>query len=63
MKGVEINCGDLVFGDNEGILVFPRKFEKQIMSELMVRLSNEKNIISSVALGMKIEELTEYMVF
>lgn len=55
--GVPVSPGDLIFGDAEGVLVIPRKIEKMVLDEAYRRISNEKNILVDISLGVEIDSL------
>lgn len=58
LYGTNINPGDLIFADNEGIIVIPREHEQKVMNEVFNRLSNENNILFDIALGKNVSEIT-----
>lgn len=59
IDGVSIHKDDLIFGDRDGIVVIPKKFEKQIIDTAFQKLKNEKQILIDVANGVKTSELTQ----
>ena len=46
--GHTINPGDLIFMDENAMVVIYKKYEKEILSEVLNTLKNEKNIISDI---------------
>lgn len=46
---VEISPSDLVFADNDGIVVIPAKHEKKIINAVIEKLSMENNVSSEIA--------------
>lgn len=55
---VPVKPGDLVFGDAEGVIVIPLKFEQKVLDEVFRRLKAEKNILFDIASGADIQALT-----
>lgn len=49
IHGVEISPSDLVFADNDGIVIIPAKYEKKIMNAVIEKLSMENNVSSEIA--------------
>lgn len=56
--GTPISPGDLVFADEEGIVVIPREMEKEILKEVFKRLNIERNILLDIASGAPVNSLT-----
>ena len=56
---VTINPGDLVFCDNEGIVVIPRSVEKRIIEESLNNAANERHLLADIAKGVVVSELTK----
>ena len=46
--GVTVNPGDLMFADINGIVVIPRKLEKEVLSKAMDVVLKEKGILSKI---------------
>ncbi len=59
IDGVSIHKDDLIFGDRDGIVVIPKKHEKEIMEVAFEKLSNENKILIDVANGIHTSELTK----
>ena len=49
IQGVEISPSDLVFADNDGIVVIPAKYEKKIITDVLEKLSMENNVTCEIA--------------
>ena len=49
---VEIYPNDLVFADNDGIVIIPKKFEKIVLDKAFSTISKEKNILYSIMNGL-----------
>ena len=59
IDGVSIHKDDLIFGDKDGIVVIPKKYEKKIIDLALERMAQEKNILIDVARGMPTSNLVE----
>jgi CMP-N-acetylneuraminic acid synthetase/regulator of RNase E activity RraA len=59
IDGISIHKDDLIFGDKDGIVVIPKKYEKEIIDTALEKMKNEKMILIDVAKGIKTSELTE----
>jgi len=57
--GVDIAPNCLIFADNEGIVVIPKSIENQVIIKANQIVANEKNILSAIASGISIDELTK----
>ena len=49
---VSIHPGDLVFGDQEGILIIPREIEKDVAPQALEKARGEKSVRSLIEKGM-----------
>jgi regulator of RNase E activity RraA len=56
---VVINEGDLIFGDNEGIIVVPKKHVETVTNEALKRIKSEKQIIFDITKGEDIDSITD----
>lgn len=59
INGIEIAPGDLIFGDIDGIVVIPRKYEKTVISMLTEKLTLEMNVVQKIALEMDEKEILD----
>lgn len=59
IDGISIHKDDLIFGDKDGIVVIPKKYEKQIIDTAFEKMKNEKQILIDVASGVRTSELTQ----
>lgn len=59
IDGISIHKDDLIFGDKDGIVVIPKKYERQVIDTSMERMKNEKMILIDVAKGVHTSELTQ----
>jgi len=54
IKGVEICPDDLIFADNEGIVIIPKKFENLIIEKCFEIIDRENKILLDIAKGEEI---------
>lgn len=59
IDGISIHKDDLIFGDRDGIVVIPRKYESQVIETAFQKLQNEKLILIDVAKGVHTSELVK----
>jgi regulator of RNase E activity RraA/CMP-N-acetylneuraminic acid synthetase len=59
VDGISVHKDDLVFGDCDGIVIIPKKHEKQILNEAMRRKGNEASILIAIAQGIRTDELVK----
>jgi len=59
ISGVCINPGDLIFADNDGVVVIPKKIEEQVLEKAFATLDKEKNILLNINLGKEPDELVD----
>ncbi|NOX36617.1 MAG: cytidyltransferase [Calditrichaeota bacterium] len=59
IDGISIHKDDLIFGDKDGIVVIPKRYENEIINEALKRLTTEKLILIDIARGAKTNELVE----
>ena len=57
IKDVTIVPGDLIFSDDEGIVVIPRRLKNAVIEQMTAKFRNETSIVSDIALGLSPEEL------
>jgi regulator of RNase E activity RraA/CMP-N-acetylneuraminic acid synthetase len=58
IQGVEIRPGDLVFADREGVVVVPRRVEREVVATALRNAANEKHLQIDIAQGIDVDELT-----
>ena len=56
---ISIHKDDLIFGDKDGIVVIPKKYEREIISKAMENMKKEKLILIDIAQGINTGELVE----
>lgn len=59
IDGVIIDHQDLIFGDGEGIIVIPQKYEAQILELSKEVIKKERKIVAEVAEGIDVLKLRE----
>lgn len=57
IHGVEINPGDLVFADCEGVVVIPRKLEDKVLELAFSVARKEKSVLLDIAGGIGVDQL------
>lgn len=57
VDGISVHKDDLVFGDNDGIVVIPKMHEAAIIKESLNRKKNEAGILVAIAQGVRTGEL------
>ncbi|MCF6241613.1 MAG: hypothetical protein L3J74_09740 [Bacteroidales bacterium] len=50
--GITINPGDIIFGDRDGVLVVPRKVEKEAFEGAIEKFRGEKKVKKALENGM-----------
>lgn len=64
IEGVRVAPEDLVFGDREGIVVIPKRVERQVLDAALKVATNEKRILIDISVGAEVDQLTrEYGFF
>jgi len=56
MGGVPIEPGDIVFGDQDGVLVVPRRMEEEAFSKALEKARGERTVLEAIKSGMPTEE-------
>jgi len=56
INGVQIHPGDIIFGDENGVLVIPKKNLQEVITKAGHIKSTEEAILQSIQGGMKLEE-------
>ncbi|MCT4619637.1 MAG: cytidyltransferase [Marinisporobacter sp.] len=59
IEGVEILPGDLVFGDIDGVVVIPKKYEENILKKALETLRKEKDVLLNTLLDQTPIEILE----
>lgn len=59
ISGIQIEPDSLIYADNEGAVVIPKTIEADVIQEVYKRTSNEKSILSEIASGISVQDLTE----
>jgi len=50
--GVQISPGDLIFGDQDGVVVIPRKHEDEVLQLALTKATGEKVVRKAIEAGM-----------
>lgn len=59
LNGIEVEPESLIFADSEGVIVIPKKIEKEVIAEVYKRSANEKKILTDIANGVDVDTLTK----
>lgn len=59
IDGISVHKDDLIFGDRDGVVVIPRKHEREVIERAMENLKQERLILTDVAQGVSTNELVE----
>lgn len=59
IDGITVNPSDLVFADQDGIVVIPYEREAEILNAILKVMSNERNIVSAVCQDIDVNALVE----
>ncbi|SHH14898.1 RraA family protein [Cognatishimia maritima] len=54
--GVTIHSGDLIFADDEGVLVIPKEVEAQAIQDALEKASTESEVARAIKAGMSTQE-------
>lgn len=57
LYGVEIYPNDLIFADNDGIVVIPKRYEEEVIQKALETINKEKNILSDIMNGKSISDI------
>ncbi len=57
LYGVEVYPNDLIFADNDGIVVIPKKYEEEVIQKAFETINKEKNILSDIMNGKSISDI------
>lgn len=59
ISNITIHPGELIFADEDGIVVIPKKYETQVLKCALETIEKEKNVIKSIVDGMEAEKILE----
>lgn len=59
LNGVKVEPNTLIYADSEGVIVIPKAIEDKVIEEVYKRASNEKKILTDIASGKHVSELTK----
>ena len=59
VEGIKVSPNDLIFGDNDGIIVIPKKHEDKILKRVFEVIKTENNILVDIANGVDVDQLTK----
>ncbi len=58
VQGIRICPGDLIFADREGVVVVPRRVEREVIQTALRNAGNEKHLQIDIAQGIEVDALT-----
>ena len=53
LQGINVSPGDLIFGDNDGVVVIPQKYEDEVLKRAFASIEKEVKVRSSITNGMQ----------
>lgn len=56
IEGVWIEPGDLVFGDIDGVIIIPKKYEKEVIIKSLEKVRSENIVVKEILKGMSSTE-------
>lgn len=59
VEGIRVSPNDLIFGDNDGIIIIPKKHEDKILKKAFEVIKTENNILVDIANGVDVDRLTK----
>lgn len=59
IRGIEIYPGDLIYGDRDGIVVIPRKYEKEILKRVFEVIEKEKSVLFNITSNTSTSEILD----
>ena len=59
LDGIRVNPSDLIFGDEDGVLVVPRQHERRVLARALEVLRSERRIISDVCNDADVQQLVD----
>lgn len=59
LDGIDISPSDLVFADEDGVVVVPRKNEVRMLRMALERLSTEKKLVADICQDVRVDSLVE----
>jgi CMP-N-acetylneuraminic acid synthetase/regulator of RNase E activity RraA len=59
MEGIKVSPNDLIFGDNDGIIIIPKKYEEKILQRVFEVIKTESNVLVDIANGVDVDQLTK----
>ena len=59
IEGVNVLPGDLVFADNEGVVIIPQEIENKLLKMAIAVCMKEKSVLLDIANGIEVDELVK----
>lgn len=57
VQGIEVSPGDLIFGDNDGVVVIPQKYEDEVLKRAFESIEKEAKVRASITTGMQAKNI------
>jgi len=57
INGVSISPSDMIFADNEGVVVIPKLLISEVFKQVKNRFKNERGVVSDIASGLTVSDL------
>jgi regulator of RNase E activity RraA/CMP-N-acetylneuraminic acid synthetase len=57
IDNVEIYPNDLIFADNDGIVIIPKKYEEEVINRAFETIKKEKDILSDIVNGLSVNQI------
>ena len=59
INNISIDSGSLIFADNDGVAIIPKKIEENFLKELSITVLEEKEIQNEINKGFSVEKILE----
>lgn len=56
VEGVDVQTGDLIFADDEGVLIIPQEAESQAIEEALIKVATENDVAEAIKNGMSTQD-------
>ena len=57
IHGVEVNSGDLIFGDTDGVVVIPHKLVEQVVDKALGKVKEENKVRKKLLQGQTLKRI------
>ncbi len=56
VEGVDVQSGDLIFADDEGVLIIPQEAESQAIEDALIKVATENDVAKAIKNGMSTQD-------